>query len=337
MKMTKRITLLGALMGLIMLVSIQPSTAADKQVSIGYQPTIDPWKVVIADKALEKATGYHVKWVEFKAGGEAARGLASGAVQIARIGSVGITAAVTSGVPAQLFWIMFGIGSNEKLVVRDGSGISKPADLAGKRLAVPLGSTSQLDLYYALKNWNVDAHILNMNPQAIVAAWTRGNIDGAFLWNPFLAKIEKTGSTMISSGKICEQVNICTFDGLIVNKGWANEHPDFMVKLIQTLNSVTAKYVNNPKAWTSDSSMVQKVASVTGADPQSVPKVLSGYEFPLMKEQISDKWLGGGAAHSLGVSAKFLKDLGVLPQPLPDYGVAVTTKWVKMAMEQEGK
>lgn len=333
----KRVVQLGVLTGLLFLVGIQPGVAADKEVSIGYQLMVNPWKVAIVDKAFEKATGYDIKWVEFTAGGDAARGLAAGAVQMTVIGSVGITAAASSGVPVQLFWIMEGIGANEKLVVRNDAGITKPADLAGKRLAVPLGSTSQLDLYYALKNWGVQAHILNMSPQAIVAAWKRGNIDGTYVWDPALSEVEKTGHTMTTSTTICDKVQVCTFDGLVVKKDWAEAHPDFMVKFVQALNKAQADYADNAKAWTPDSPMVKKIVSLNGAKPETVPKVLKNYEFPLMKEQLSDKWLGGGAAHSLAVSAKFLKELGTVPKVLPSYKPFVTTKWVKMAMEQSGK
>ncbi len=332
--LVKRIMQASVMLGLVLLVGIRPGMAANK-VSIGYQLMINPMKVAIADHMFEKATGYDINWVQFTAGGDAARGIAAGAVEMTVIGSVGITAAASSGIPIQLFWIVEGIGANEKLVVRDGAGIKKPEDLAGKRLAVPLGSTSQLDLYYALKNWNVKANIVNMNLQAIVAAWHRGNIDGAYVWDPALSEIEKTGHTMATSTTICDEVQVCTYDGLVVKKDWAEQHPEFMAKFVQVLNKITADYVNDPKAWTADSPMAKKIVSLNGAKAESVPKVLGNYEFPLMKEQLSEKWLGGGAAHSLEVSAKFLKQLGTVPDVLPSYKQFVTTKWVKMAMDLE--
>lgn len=308
------------------------SLAADKQVSIGYQLMLNPWKVAIENGTFEEATGYDIEWVRFTAGGDAARGLAAGAVQITVIGSTGITTAVSNGVPAKLFWIMEGIAENERLVVREE--IKGPEDLGGKTLAVPLGSTSQLDLFYALKKWGVDANVIYMSPPSIVAAWKRGDIDGAFVWPPALFELEETGHSITTSGVVCEEQQICTYDGMLVKTDWAQTHPEFMWKFVQTLNDVNARYVNNPEAWTADSEMVQTIAQVSGADPEAVPKALKNYDFPLIEEQLSEQWLGGGAVNSLAVTAEWLQKLGTLSNVLPDYDVAVTTKWIEMAMSK---
>jgi ABC-type taurine transport system substrate-binding protein len=62
--------------------AVGPAMAAGKQVTIGYQLMVNPWKVAIVNKAFERATGYDIKWVQFSSGAQAARGLASGGVQM---------------------------------------------------------------------------------------------------------------------------------------------------------------------------------------------------------------------------------------------------------------
>lgn len=324
----------GLAVALLGAASTSPSFAADKQISIGYQLMLNPMKVAIANKTFEKATGYDINWVRFTAGGEAARGLAAGAVDITVIGSVGITTAVSSGVPAKLFWVQEGINKNERLVVR--KDIKTSEDLVGKKIGVSLGSTSQLDLFYYLKNQGIKdkVNVIYMDLPSIVAAWKRGDIDGGFIWPPALFVMLEDGHSLTDSGAVCEELSICTFDGMMVNTEWANAHPDFMWKFIQALNKVNQRYVQNPDKWTADSDMVKKIAKVSGAGPEVVVKALKNYSFPSMEEQISDKWLGEGAVKSLAQSAEWLKKLGVLPKPLDGYEDAVTTKWIEMALSK---
>ena len=312
----------------------QPVQASDKVVDIGYQLMVNPWKVAIADRAFEKATGYTIHWHQFSSGGQAIKALASGALQITSAGSVPIAAAVSNGLPVQLFWILEGIGSNEELVVRDGSGITSSKDLAGKPIGVPVGSTSDLDLYYALKQWGVQARVLDMQPDAIVAGWTRGDIDAAFVWDPALSRIKRTGKVMITSGQICEKSGICTYDGLAVDKNWAAKHPQFMTAFVKVLGEYYAKYNDDPGAWTPDSAMVAKIVKLNGADPKDVPSILKGYIFPDLKQQVSTTWLGANAGKSMAISAKFLSEIGQLSQPGSNavYSAAVTTEWVNKAL-----
>lgn len=330
------LVLMGLAISLLSAFATSAAFAADKQITIGYQLMLNPWKVAKANHTFEKATGYDIKWVRFTAGGEAARGIASGSVDMTVIGSVGITTAVSNHVPAKLFWIMEGIADSEQLLVR--KDIKKPEDLEGKKLGVSLGSTSQLDLYYALKDWGVKAHVIYMDLPSIVSAWTRGDIDGAYVWPPALFKLLDTGAHSLTTSRVvCEKLQICTFDGLMVNSNWADAHPDFMWKFVNALNKVQARYVNNPEKWTADSEMAKQIASISGAKPEQVPKALKNYNFPLIKEQASEKWLGGGAITSLAQTAKWLQKLGTLPNPLSDYSDTVTTKWVDMALEKSGQ
>ena len=58
-------------------------------------------------------------------------------------------------------------------MVRNGAGIAKPADLAGKAVAVPFVSTTHYSLLAALKHWGIDpasVRILNLRPPEIAVA-----------------------------------------------------------------------------------------------------------------------------------------------------------------------
>ena len=159
------------------------ATQAD-EVTIGYQGMFNPWKYAIAEKKFEEATGKEIKWRRFDSGAKAMTAVASGAVDLTVAGSSPIAAAVSRGVEIELVWIMENIADAEALVVRDGSGIQKPSDLKGKRIAVPFVSTTHFHTLFAMDQFNLtekDVKLVNMQPSAINAAWARGDIDGAFI------------------------------------------------------------------------------------------------------------------------------------------------------------
>ena len=144
--------------------------------------------------------------------------MASGDMQVGVIGSSPLAAAVSRGVDLQLFWILDDINEAEALVVRNGSGIDKPADLKGKKLGVPFVSTTHFHTMFALEQWGIkpsEVQMLNMQPNQIAAAWERGDIDAAFVWDPALARIKQSGKVLITSGELSKKGK-ATFDGIAV-------------------------------------------------------------------------------------------------------------------------
>ncbi len=317
--------------------------ARAQDIIIGYQLVYNPWKVAIADDKFSEATGLKVEYRQFDSGAKVIAAMASGDVQVALAGSSPIAAGVSQGVDMELVWIVEDIASAEALVVRNGSGIdpSDPNTLKGKKLGVPFVSTTHFHTLFALELWGIDPNeleILNLQPPQIVAAWERGDIDAAFVWDPALGKIKQSGEVMITSGELSAKGK-ATFDGLVANKSWAEENPEVMAKIIRVIADADEAYRSNPDAWTPDSEPVQKIVSVVGGNPEDVPKVLALYNFPTIEEQISCRWLGcgadGGAAKALMFTSEFLKDQKKIPAVLDDYSQFVTPKFAEMAMEMQ--
>src|SRR5688572_13589530 len=157
----------GLLWGASALVISVTAVAQTKEVTIGYQDMVVPYRVAQEAKEVEKATGYKINWKQFGGGGEVIKAMASGAVQIGEVGSAGIAAAVSRGEPLELFWILDDIGSAEALVVKKDSGIKTIADLKGKKIAMPFNSTTHFHTMVALEQAKVnpaDVQILNLRP-----------------------------------------------------------------------------------------------------------------------------------------------------------------------------
>src|SRR5881397_1160414 len=259
--------------------------AQTKEVTIGYQDMLDPYRSAQETKEIEKATGYKINWKQFGGGGEVIKAMASGGVQLGEVGSAGIAAAVSRGEPYELFWILDDIGDAEALVAKNGSGINSVADLKGKKIAMPFNSTTHFHTMVALEQAKInpaDVQILNMRPPEVRAAWQRGDIQATYIWDPVLAEVKKDGKVILTSGKLSADTGKATFDGYIVNKDWAKENRDFMVKFVKVLAAADDKYRANQAKWTADSAEVKAVAKWSGAKPEDVPAGMALYRFPTL-------------------------------------------------------
>ena len=312
--------------------------AQAKEVTIAHQDMMVPYRYAMVQGEIEKATGYKINYRMFSGGGDVIRAMASGQVQIGEAGSAPIASALSQGLPVELIWILEDIGAAEALVARNGSGIEKVADLKGKRLAVPFTSTTHFHSMVALEMSKVnpaDVRIMNMRPPEIAAAWERGDVDATFVWDPVLARIKSNGKVIITSGEITKATGKATFDGIVVNRDWAKQHGDFLVKYLKIIAAADDNYRRNTAKWTAESPMVQAVAKISGAKPADIPAGLALYRFVPPAEQATKAWLGGGkdagAAQSLAATSAFLKAQGTIQNVLPDYSVGINPKFVQEA------
>ncbi len=336
MKARRKLFGAAALGGLVALAGWCLPAAAQpkKEVTIAHQDMLVPFRIVMESGELEKATGYKINWRMFGGGGDVIKAMASGDVHIGEAGSSPITAAASQGQDIKLIWILDDIADAEALIVRNGSGINSVKDFKGKKIATPFVSTAHYQLMALMKVEGVDAkgvNVMNMRPPEIAAAWERGDIDGAFIWDPVLSKIKGNGKVMATSKTIGAK-GFPTFDGIIVNSKWAAEHEGFVVAMVKALAKADETYRANKAKWTVDSPEVKAVAKWTKADAKDVPPSMALYTFPTMAEQVGPAWLGGAAAKALTSTAAFLKEQGRIQEVKPDYGAFVTDAYVKKAM-----
>lgn len=318
----------------VALMTAGASFAQTKEVTFAHQDMLVPLRTVMESGELERATGYKINWRMFGGGGDVIRAMASGDVQIGEAGSSPVTAAASQGQDIRLFWILDDIADAEALVVRNGAGITSVKDLKGKKVATPFVSTSHYQLMVDMKLEGVDpkgVNVMNMRPPEIAAAWERGDIDAAFIWDPVLSKIKTNGKVIATSGTIGKK-GFPTFDGLVVNAEWAAKNEAFMVELVKALAKADGDYRGNAAKWTADSSQVKAIAKWTKADAKDVPAAMALYRFPTLEEQLSPAWLGGGAAKAMTDTAAFLKEQGRVQEVKPNYGAFVTTAYVQKAL-----
>lgn len=312
--------------------SLAPAGAEEVTINIGYQPIVEPAIVPQADGTYEKVTGAKINWQKFDGGADVIAALASGSIDIGYVGSSPLAAAASRELPFETIYVAGLISEAEALAVR---GIDKPEDLAGKKIATPFVSTAHYSLLTALKHWKIDpksVQVLNLRPPEIAAAWERGDIDGAYVWDPVLTQLKKNGTVLADSADVAKWGGP-TFDAWIVSKKFAEQHPDVVTAFVKVTGDATAAYRANPDAWSASSPEAEKIARLTGARVEEVPTLLKGYYYPTLDEQASKDLLGGGAVDAITKTSAFLFEQGKVPAVLSDYSGYVTARWVEQALK----
>jgi len=307
---------------------------AQKKVIVGNFGDPAPYEAAAADGRFKQATGWDIEWRKFNSGAEVNAAMASGAIAISELGSVPLAAGASQGVDYQLFLISKAIGASESLIVRNGAGIDKPADLKGKKIAVPVGSTAHFSLMGALRMWNLgekDVQVIGMSPPEIGAAWSQNAIDAAFIWEPVQSKLRANGKLMTTAADV-GKAGYPTFNGWVVNAKFAQENRAGLIGFIKVMNEISQDYTNNKAKWTPDSAAVKSIATRLGTTPAEIVADLDGAKYLSGADQVSAEWLGGGAAKWMKSTADFLKSVGRINASADSYVKFVNADYAKAAV-----
>lgn len=305
--------LIAAIAGLSFAASLSVATAAeDKKVVIAYQTGSVPYFVGIANGDIATKTGWDIEFRRFNSGADIFAAIASGDVQIGDVGSSPFAAAVSRGIDVKAFYISFVSGDGEALVVRPD--IKTPADLRGKKLAAAPVSTDHYQLLAVLKQEGIsekESQVIAIPQPEIVAAWKRGDIDGAFVWDPALSELKKDGKVLLTSGQVADR-GAPTFSALVATGDFAKEHPDFITQYTHLVDGYFTSYANDQAAWGAESENAKLIAKLQGGTPAENAERLKATVVVPLDEQTSEKWLGGGDKSGVSTilrnTADFLKD-----------------------------
>ncbi|MFQ2368605.1 taurine ABC transporter substrate-binding protein [Aeromonas enteropelogenes] len=297
------------------------------EVTVAYQTSAEPAKVAQADGTFARTSGATVKWLKFDSGASVVRALASGDVQIGNIGSSPLAVAASQNVPIEVFLLASQLGSSEALVVKQD--LPSPAALAGKRIAVPFTSTTHYSLLAALRHWGGDPaslQIVNLQPPAIIAAWLRGDIDGAYVWAPALNELRKEGKVLTDSAQVGKW-GAPTLDVWVVRKEFAKAHPELVQAFVDSTLAAQRDYLANPDDWLAKPDNLAKLSTLSGVPEADVPGLVRGNTYLSASQQSAE--LGKLVNQTIIDTARFLKEQGKVQSAGSDYRDYVTDRFVK--------
>jgi taurine transport system substrate-binding protein len=284
--------------------------AGPKKITIAYQAIPNGDLVVKHERWLEKALpGTKIEWKLFDSGGSVNEAVAANAVDIGLAGSSPVSRGLSTPLPYEVPWIHDVIGKAEALVVK--KDITSVAQLKGKKVATPLASTSHYSLLAALDDAGLsakDVKVVDAEPDDIYAAWTRGDIDGAYVWNPNLAKIIKDGGHVLVSSADLAKEGKTTYDLAVVTKAFAGKYPDAVRTWVAQQDKAVKLYRSNPDAAATD------VGAELNLSKDEVLPQMKDLIFLDASQQTGADYLGGGLAKNLYAAAQFNKSLGQIPK-----------------------
>ncbi|MEU0336769.1 ABC transporter substrate-binding protein [Streptomyces sp. NPDC006193] len=184
------------------------ASGGSRRLRIGYFAFPSGDLIVKRKRLLEKALpDYKITWIKFDSGASVNQAFIGKSLDIAALGSSPFARGVSgsSPIPYKVAWILDVAGENEALVVRKGAGVSDVAGLKGRTIGTPFASTSHYSLLAALERAGLtasDVKLVDLQPQAILAAWQRGDIDAAYVWLPTLDELRRSGTQLTSSKQI---------------------------------------------------------------------------------------------------------------------------------------
>ena len=323
-------TLARVTLGTLLMVSASLSLATDKQVVVGYQTDALPSSLGIANGDFEKRTGYKISFKKFDSGADVLAGIASGDVQVGYVGSSPFAAATSRGLDVKAFYLASISGTDEALVVRNGSGIQGVADLKGKKLAAAPVSTDHYQLLALIKSQGLtekDVQVFAIPQPEIVAAYNRGDIDGGFVWDPALTELKKGGKVLVTSKDVAEH-GAPTFSAWVATGSFAAANPEFLKNFSAVIEQQTRSFLSNKAAWGPDSDNAKALAKLLGGTPANQAAGILNLNLVSANAQASDAWLGGGdksgVARILKDTAEFLKEQKKISTVLPSYAAYVT-------------
>ncbi|MGY1740362.1 MULTISPECIES: taurine ABC transporter substrate-binding protein [unclassified Blastococcus] len=288
--------------------------------------------LIVKDQGwLEEALPeYDVEWTRFDSGASINTAFVGGAVDIAAIGSSPVARGLSSplDIPYQVTWILDVAGDNEALVAREGTGIESVEDLVGHTVATPFSSTAHYSLLAALDRAGVDSSqvtLVDLQPQDIVSAWSRGDIDAAYTWLPSLSEIQQTGTTLVTSRELAGDGKP-TLDLGVAATEFIEADPEAISAWRQVQARALRLIAEDPDA------AAEAVARQLGISPEDAAEQLSQGVFLDPADLTTSEWLGtpdapGNLATNLQDAAEFLVEQQQIPEApsLEDLQAAVYT------------
>jgi len=295
------------------------ASGAPDVLRIAYQLIPNGDLVVKHEGWLEEALpDTDVQWVRFDSGGDVNTAVVAGAVDIGLAGSSPVTRGLSKplDIDYRVLWVHDVIGDAESLVARDGSGITSVADLAGRKVATPFVSTTHYSLVAALEEAGIgedEVTLVDLQPADILAAWTRGDVDAAYVWEPTLSEL---GGTVLTTSTKIAQAGYPTYDLGVVTSAFADSYPDAVDAWLDAQDRAVALLQDDEDA------AAQAIAAELDLTAEDVTAQLAGLTFLRGSEQVGPTYFGtpdapGAFAASLASAAQFLHGQGAV-DAVPD-------------------
>lgn len=330
--MTNRNKLLGAVAGFALLTGTQAAFAMDEITVAYFLEWPMPFEYAKANGTYDEALGMKVNWRAFDTGTAMSAAMASGDVQFAiSQGVPPFVVATSAGQDLQIIDVAVSYSDNDNCVVRTDLEITKDnaAELAGKKVAVPLGTAAHYGFLNQMKHFGVDVNslsVVDMAPADGAAALAQSAVDMACGYGGGLGRMKEHGNVLLT-GAEKEELGILVFDVTSSPASFLAENAELAAKFVKVTADANAMWNEGSKK----EEMLAVIAQDAGMDIEKARGDIGTFVFPSIDEQLSEKWLGGGSQTFMKGVADVFVGAGSIPAALDNYDVQVNTAPLKAA------
>ena len=285
-----------------------------------------PMMVAKASGAYDEALGMKVNWVSFETGVAMSAAMASGDVQIALSqGLPPFVVAASGGQDLQLVDVAVSYAENQGCAVHADLEIDKTnaSELAGKKVAVPLGTAAHYGFLRQMNHFGIDLaslQIVDMPPPEGANALSQKAVDFACGYGGGLTSMREHGNQLLT-GAEKEELGILVFDVTSAPAGYVAENAETVAKFLDVTaqaNAMWADPANRDK-------MLPVIAADAGMDLEATAATIDTFVFPTVEDQLSEKWLGGGAQDFMKGVADVFVEAGSIDGALDSYADTVNS------------
>ncbi len=205
---------------------------APEEVTIGYLNLVNAQLITKNLGLVQKyMPDVKINYIKVGGGGDMLRAIAADQIDFGGLGNPPTAIGVARGLPIKGTMVLNMLDYVEAMVVRTDKDIKSFADLEGKTIAAPFGSTTHYLLLQALADEGIDPasmKILDLRPNDIAVAWSRGDVDAAWFWEPNLDKTVKDGGNIFMTSGIMAQRGYPTWDVGVVMDEFDETYPEYV-------------------------------------------------------------------------------------------------------------
>lgn len=274
----------------------------------------------------DKEMGVKVNWRAFDTGTAMSAAMASGDVHLSvSQGVPPFVVATSAGQDLQTLDVAVSYADNDNCVVASALEIDKTnaAELAGKKVAVPLGTAAHYGFLKQMNHFGVDIasmDVVNMAPPEGAAAIAQGAVDMFCGWGGSLRRALEHGNVLLT-GAEKEELGILVFDVTSGPAAFVAENPDLVAKFLKVTADANAMWADPANRDT----MLPVIAKDSGMDLEATAATIDTFVFPTVEAQLSAKWLGGGAQEFMKGVAEVFVEAGSINSALATYENNVNT------------
>ncbi|WP_343117182.1 ABC transporter substrate-binding protein [Ostreiculturibacter nitratireducens] len=321
-----RARLMGAAAAVAMVAGAQAAQAMDEITVAYFLEWPMPFEYAKVMGTYEEEMGVKINWRSFDTGTAMSAAMASGDVHISvSQGVPPFVVATSAGQDLQVLDVAVSYSDNDNCVVRSDLEITKEnaGELAGKKVAVPIGTAAHYGFLKQMSHFGVDIasmEIVDMAPPDGAAAFAQGSLDMACGWGGALRRMMEHGNVLLT-GAEKEELGILVFDVTSAPASFIAENPDLVAKFLKVTADANAMWNEGSK----QAEMLPVIAKDAGMDEAATADTIATFVFPSVEDQLGAKWLGGGAQEFMKGVAQVFVEAGSIPAALDTYGNAVNT------------